>query len=435
MLFDYLLLILAYLASAWRGEAWLSSWPVGTGPVAAAGSVLAAAGLSAWTVASLARRMRDTRRPWASLLGSLARSMLLLRLGLLALFVATVHLFPWGAFVRDWMGLASVPGVREAVILVPFLLAWLASGFFLFRLEGDGERLGPYLTARARAAGGLLGMLCAGGGAVQAALDSPALNAFFEAHPWAAAGSAAVFAAALLLAVPILLRVIWTTAPLPPGDLEKVLAAWSRGAGFGYREIRVWDPGNAEALNAAVAGLLPRLRIVFLSRGLVEKLGGAEILAVFAHEAGHVKRGHAFLGMGLGLGWGGFMLAADGGILPVSGAAALAVQAGITAAFALLYGAVSRRLERQADLWAAEALGDVDLVASTLTKVAALHGDAGSARSLTHGSVASRVAFLRRVASQPAERERFEEGLWRLAGAVLILMTLGLAAAAPRFLP
>ena len=54
-----------------------------------------------------------------------------------------------------------------------------------------------------------------------------------------------------------------------------------------YREILLWHTENNMG-NAAVVGLVPRLRYILLSDLLLETMDDRQIEAVFAHEIGHI---------------------------------------------------------------------------------------------------------------------------------------------------
>ncbi|MHC5082111.1 MAG: M48 family metalloprotease, partial [Planctomycetota bacterium] len=293
---------------------------------------------------------------------------------------------------------------------------------------------GAYLAFRARAGLGFLGILLVGGAVVEILFGGAWGGPGFAAHPLLEGVAAAALVGVGLFGVPLGLRIVWFTRPLPEGEVKDALQAFSREVGFRFREIRLWETGGVGVLNAAVAGLYSGLRTVFLTRSLLEHLKVQEVLSVFAHEVGHVKGRHAWVTLGLAVGWGGFILGIDGGALDgVGGPWALVAQGAVTLVFGGMYVCLSRRLESAADLYAVDAMGDVEGVAETLLRVAMLNGDIRSLQSITHASVASRVAFLRQVVSNPAERARFQRGLRIWVAASAASMVAGIGVAAPRF--
>jgi Zn-dependent protease with chaperone function len=189
----------------------------------------------------------------------------------------------------------------------------------------------------------------AAGRAIAVASSLPALHAFF----WLA-----LFFCGFLF-LPFVLRVALRTKPLPDGPLRTRLEAYSRRVGFRFRDIRVWPTGG-ETSNAVVVGALPRFRYVFITDGLLNALDEDEIEAVFAHEAGHARRGHVllFFGFTVVLSLVQFVPGAD---VVVGGALSWAPPVVRTLLVMLLwlgvvFGWVSRRFEQEADVFCIDTL-------------------------------------------------------------------------------
>jgi STE24 endopeptidase len=66
--------------------------------------------------------------------------------------------------------------------------------------------------------------------------------------------------------------------------------------GIRYRDFRVWHT-DRQLVNAAIAGLLPSQRYVFLTDALLGHLDDEQVEAVVLHELGHVRRRHLPLRM------------------------------------------------------------------------------------------------------------------------------------------
>ena len=178
--------------------------------------------------------------------------------------------------------------------------------------------------------------------------------------------------AAFALAPEVLRRVIPTT-PLPPGPLRRRLEALCRRTGLRYRDVLLWRT-NSSIGNAMVMGLFPRVRYIFLSDLLIETMRDEEIEAVFAHEIGHVVHRHlwwyVFFTVGLvlfSMGPLGLALSYVPGLVVYTDTAEaqrLSIEAWreqIAAAFVLgtfvvAFGFLSRRFERQADVYAARTM-------------------------------------------------------------------------------
>jgi STE24 endopeptidase len=75
----------------------------------------------------------------------------------------------------------------------------------------------------------------------------------------------------VLLAFPIMLRMLWQTKSLENGPLRCQLERLSRRLGFSINDILVWQT-QQRVLNAAVTGLVPRLRYVLLTDRLIREL-------------------------------------------------------------------------------------------------------------------------------------------------------------------
>jgi len=232
----------------------------------------------------------------------------------------------------------------------------------------------------------------------------------------------------LFLLLPVLLRRVWETWPLEAGPLRNRLEATAGRAGFRAREILVWHT-NRMIVNAAVAGFLPRLRYVFLTDGLLAQLNEEEVEAVFGHEVGHVRHHHLLLrvlAMAAPLSlwlllqqvlprsiesledW--LAQAGPGLQLPLG----LVLLAGIALYMLVVFGAYSRLLEGQADLFSCRTLAadpasePIATFVAALEKLAAASGVDRNAPSWQHASIGRRVEFLERVAGDPKFELRFQ---------------------------
>src|SRR5262249_15222101 len=142
--------------------------------------------------------------------------------------------------------------------------------------------------------------------------------------------------------------------------------------------ILLWDTRGGMA-NAMVTGPLPWLRYVFLSDRLLEALAPDEVEAVFGHEVGHVRHGHLlYYALFLALSLTALRLLWSLGAHLVGGAAAAAPPAATAEADApadggeaweavpqlllagayvfFVFGFLSRRCERQADVYGCRAV-------------------------------------------------------------------------------
>jgi STE24 endopeptidase len=165
----------------------------------------------------------------------------------------------------------------------------------------------------------------------------------------------------VFLFAPEILRRVLQTQPLPDSPLRRRLEALCRRVGLRYREILLWRTNNNMG-NAAVMGMIPAVRYILLSDLLLERMDDEQIEAVFAHEMGHVVHRHMawyvvvilifvlaisviaqFMPQQLPVIAGVPQEISENVLLPV----------GALAAFLLYFGFLSRRFERQADVYAA----------------------------------------------------------------------------------
>lgn len=428
---------------------------------------------------------KDSLDPWR-LWQRFNRLIAVCRIGIVVWFA--VHLFYWHAWpaaVMKALGLLPAwPMALPGMILgpLPALLAWVGiwwAQYPIDRLTRD-ESVLPRLDAGLPVhAPPTLASLIAGTLRLQVLATVIPLWLIALVHDaaavsiWLAGGKdvretgyetiVSLGAALLVLTIaPEPLRRILRTVRLPASTLRDRLDRLCRLARTRYREVLLWRTNYAMG-NAAVMGILPQVRYVMLSDLLLETMSDREIEAVFAHELGHIVHRHTlwyvvFLGVivflaagvafvaeqvGVGFGWSQDILTIVGhgtGVVTVVGAV-------------LLFGAFSRCLERQADVYAARAMqhlsqfgetGDcrrtpvghdgADALAGALHQAAHINHIPVSARSFRHGSIARRVEFVRRLAAEPTLTFKFDRSMRVLYWTLIVLLAAGAGLLAPQIL-
>ncbi|MDR3637765.1 MAG: M48 family metallopeptidase [Isosphaeraceae bacterium] len=393
----------------------------------------------------------------------------------LGFYACVLYFLSWSDVVRSVLGGRDWPIASDALLLLPFLLTEVAAWWGLYAAEralrvartGESVGLKRYLVLKGRQVAGLLLPVF-----LVYSLGQDLANRYLPsatAAPWAQPAGLALMAALVLVASPLFLRLAWPTRPLAPGPLRDRLESLARRVGFRCTDILVWDTGNV-LVNAGVTGTLPWFRYVFLSDALVENLPQQEVAAVFGHEIGHIAHRHL---QSFGL----FFLGTIGVMAVINGALDQYVLAGVTPVlvqryanlgsvlettagllvlgvyFFVAFGLVSRRFERQADLFGCRAVScgraecpphrDVDGLSerspaqaaavcpagirtfvSALTNVAALNGMGRDKPSWRHGSIARRVAFLESLEGRPDVERRFQRGVTALRGAIVLMLSL-----------
>ena len=388
----------------------------------------------------------------------------------------------WAEVVRTVWGYRDAILIDELLILAPFLAlqlaAWwgLAPGDRAVRLLSRPVSSRPVsltwsVVTKARQS---LGMVLPA--ALLFALGQDLARTVWPtrvADPDFQLAMMAVLGGSVLILAPAFVRLSWPTHSLRPGPLRDRLERVAARFRFRCTDILVWDTDGG-VVNAGVTGATPWYRYVLLTDALIEGLNDHEVAAVFGHEVGHARHRHlAFFGLFfvgsvgvitlLGASVGEPTLQA---VLPFRLAPAwlTAVQGGTVLAAALIYfgvvfGHLSRRFERQADVFGARAvscdqptcpphpdpyahqsaatLARLDQTApicpvglrtfiNALRAVAALNGIDPSARSWRHGSIARRVAFLEHLENHPEAERRFQSNINRLRVALAVLLTLAL---------
>jgi STE24 endopeptidase len=298
----------------------------------------------------------------------------------------------------------------------------------------------------------------------------------------------------IFLVAPEILRRVLHTEPLPNSPLRRRLEGLCRRTGVRYRQILLWRTQNNLG-NAAVMGFIPRFRYILLSDLLLETMTDEQIEAVFAHELGHIVHRHmtwlmVFLLVLMlfnlsGGAWVTRWLSSIG--FKDETSQGIVIGAAYLFKFLLLFGFVSRRFERQADVFAARtmemsrrtiptvaahevtaatfpvvaiapgfspsgALGLTTLqrpvresrrrgtlesghvgqygatvFGSALQRVAIVNNIPVKARSWCHGSIATRMKYLADLSSDPSRTERFDRFMLFLYGALVFALFAGAA--------
>ena len=370
----------------------------------------------------------------------------------------------WPSIVLDAWGWRGAVLVDDLIIIAPFLLMQL------------GYWWGTYYGERA-----IQGLSIAGSGHAVArhlylkerqslALILPIVSLFvirndvigrlwptWERNPWSEPVDLAVLGVGILLISPLFVRLAWPTPSLPDGPLRRRLETIARRSGFRFTDILVWDTDHL-MVNACVTGVLPQYRYVLLSDALIDSLGPLEIAAVFGHEAGHVAHRHLpfFLFFFVGCltlltlasplfsgleAWIAAVPGLDLKSLPTLQGVIESVLAlgSVGVVFWLVFGQVSRRFERQADVFGCKAVscgltncpphldfeddeprrqaradssdlcpGGIRIFSEALASVARQNGIDPTARSWRHGSIADRIDFLHKLIEAPEREAAFQ---------------------------
>ncbi|MFW6065525.1 MAG: M48 family metallopeptidase [Planctomycetota bacterium] len=407
--------------------------------------------------------------PSSRILRRYNRLLIVSRFWLIAGLAATL-LMGFASAVRQ-AGLMSVPLAAELVALAPFaaalMLTWateypfhLAVRRHIARreaLQGQPPRpvwtLGQYLTFNLRHH--LLFVAVPVGFIL---LLSDVLNLYVAPYFGDAAmavrfGGTLAAAGLVFVIAPLMLVRVWHTAPLADGQLRDKLERLLRRLKLRARDIRVWHTGGVLA-NAGVMGVVAPVRYVLLSDALLEEMDDDQIQAVFAHEAGHIVHHHIFYAVLFAAG--SVLLCTAGTDLVLGavgadpgGAGQLWSLAVVALVWAVGFGWISRRFERQSDVLAAwvvgQVVGDTDvdddriapegaaIFARALEKIAVLNGIPLSQRNWRHGSIARRAEYVLWLGSTGRGRHEADRTVRRIKLILWLLLLLSVAVAGMDF--
>ena len=259
----------------------------------------------------------------------------------------------------------------------------------------------------------------------------------------------------VFIRAPVIIRRVLQTQSLPDGALRRRLEAFCREHNLKYRDILIWQT-NHNLGNAAVMGIIPQVRYILMSDLLLETMTPEQIEAVFAHEVGHIVHRHMIWYLVF---FKGVMLALAAvallvefylrfvhlpGWLPTDLLMTLAGAGGFLVAF----GFVSRRFERQADVFAARQMErrattqlalsstvnpchvgpyGARIFSSALQKVALINGMPITGplwRNWCHGSIDTRMRYLLKISEDPAQTRQFDRWMRTLYAALVTALLI-----------
>jgi Zn-dependent protease with chaperone function len=272
------------------------------------------------------------------------------------------------------------------------------------------------------------------------------------------------FFALAVIGMPWVVRLVLGLKPLGPGRLRQRLTVAARRLRFRCSDILVWHTRGG-VVNAMVVGIVPWPRYVVLTDRLLTELRPEEVEAVFGHEVGHVRHRHMLYYLGFMIAsltvlWSVWKLADMEQLLDLTLREDLALLPlfGLLGTYIfLVFGFLSRRCERQADIYGCRAVscdsrvccGHEPTVAlapegrglcptgirtfiSALERVADLNGISrdrpGWLQSWQHSTIARRVEFLERMLRDPTVEPRFQRVVGMVKWGFLLVLAAALLA-------
>lgn len=228
-------------------------------------------------------------------------------------------------------------------------------------------------------------------------------------------------------AFPLLLARAWGCRRLPEGEVLDTVHRLEEKAGVKFSRVYLWEPGGGNTQNAAAVGIMRPFRYLFLTPALIRNMKGDELDGVILHELGHIKNKHLLFYLFTSLA--GINCAVlIGAFLPMTSTERFILTAVLVLAyFRVVFGWLSRNMERQADLFALEKSGSAKGLANALEKLSISAGNVRMAESWHHMGIAERVDFLRHAARNPALARAHNAGVRRImvAGYLTSFILLG----------
>lgn len=381
--------------------------------------------------------------------------------------LAIIWAVRWQDVVRGNWGLDQWPVLDEAIILAPIVFSLVASWAIFYEIQhaiasanlDRSEKTKKSIVKQSRAAFVSIRfrvyflMILVPLAIVVLARDlAPWVDTLSPQFRWALYGTAGL---AMLGGIPFLLLLMWKTTRIENADLKSELLATCKHHKLYVHDIRVWKTDN-QIVNALVAGVVPRLRVILMSDALVKFFPRHELLAILRHEAGHLRLWHLPTRIGFSV-LPLLALAIDernshGAIANIESmlvGAGLPVGTGLPLLMLLylfyaVYGLswLSHQMEYEADIYACQqpTLASVDVspetfsadyaqhardIADALLRLAAINPDQIEKSSLLHPSIGSRIKVIQSVAADPEQGISFSKSFTRRRRIIfLILITI-----------
>ena len=220
---------------------------------------------------------------------------------------------------------------------------------------------------------------------------------------------------------PLLLGLLWPVVPLPNGELKDRITQLAQRHQVRYKDVLVWQTKSLAMANAAVAGVLPWTRNIFLTDRLLQHFSDHEIETIVAHEFGHVRYRHIliylvfsvcyFFAYAIFYTYIAHLITIDSSNLPLLSSIETIIF--FFFYFVLVFRYLSRRLEYQADLYAVTVTQSPATFQSALTRLAHYNHVPKSIQWLfeifsTHPSIENRIDFINRLSTGDRRTLRYQ---------------------------
>lgn len=370
-----------------------------------------------------------------------ARRVTIAQFAIVGLYAIFIYGYGWPIKTMAWSGSYFINGLLGlGPFAVAMLLALIPKHRVLAMETGHGEGVRRWLSFELRLTFPplILWLVLYAFWDVVEWLVPEEARGFAGDRPWLMVMAGGLVLAGFAMAVmPWMMVRLWHARPMVDHAARERLAGLLKRSGVKAHAIMEWGPPGTGFANACVLGPWAPFRYILISPGLMRLLSPEECEAVIAHEIGHVRHGHLGLLVVVVLGlaaWSDLILRGLDRLQygdPVTQGVVLMLL--MVVYLRLLFGVISRRCERQADLAAAELLGTPVPLITALEKLALLSGGTREVYSWHHDSIAKRVERLQTEGADPEAIRRYHRSLRPMRmgllglSAVAILLMLSLA--------
>ncbi|MDR3567440.1 MAG: M48 family metalloprotease [Syntrophobacteraceae bacterium] len=336
-------------------------------------------------------------------------------IGFLAVYLYGLNLAACLGVIPGYTKFATVSGiVGLAIYMVHLAIVWYFGYPVHEALSGAGTSRAHFIKGHLSFTSAILfpWLLISIAADLLDLIKAPA----FMTSDFAQLGLISVALFGFVLLGPWLIVRMWGCKPLPRDYTTNELQRFCDEQDFKNGGLLLWPLFGTDILTAGVVGILPRLRYILITAGLLRTLDTSELKAVIAHEMGHVRKKHlllfvallilfVLLVMELGdtLKWLALSnrtifnwSAATSGVAASTFSLLSALPIVLAMVFFLrfIFGYFLRNSERQADLYAMELVGDPEPLITSLQKIAFHSGRIEDLPSWHHYSIRQRVNFL-----------------------------------------
>lgn len=238
---------------------------------------------------------------------------------------------------------------------------------------------------------------------------------------------------------PLLMQFLWKTVPLRNIELKQKLMNLTEQSGIKYRDVAVWETGGLSIANAAVAGIIPGNRRIFVTDALLRNFTDEQVETVVAHEIGHIRHRHlpifCIIMVCYILSYTLFIQLVTDPLESLLPGYQLLITV-IHIFFFIFYFKVvlsflSRRFEHQADLYAIELTNNSDAFKSALLNLSIMSNLPRPIRYVielfnTHPSVERRIQFLENAERMKPTIQRYRKCLIEVKVLIFLIPLMGI---------